>query len=503
MDDKWENAMPTMTKAGYVPPAEPKKLPPKTGGSKKKRRKKKKSGISAAVIVSLIVFLAACLVGAGTIYVYTQTQPYMNAFLPGTMLLGYPLGGATMEEAQALLDQITEEDVAGFKVELTFNDQSYALSAADVELAVDGENTLSPLWARGRKGGMLGCFAEMLRLRREPMIAQPIVTYDMAAADELFVLIEQDIACQPEDAQVTFTPGCAEPFVFTAEAIGYSIDLSGVRAQVEQAIASVEPTEITLEPQVIMPTMTLEDLQGAIVLRSRVLAEIDGDEATAVNVSLAAKALDGAVIAPGGTLSFNETVGARSAQRGYGIAPEPAYGDGVSGVGGGVCQLSSALYRLALLGGLDVTARSAAVYPVNYCEMGQEAAVSDQGIDLAVKNTTAYPIFLRARVYQEGGETRLDMQLIGEPIEGSYELVSGILEETNLTEPVYVRDHEGKYATYDDERVEAGEAKPGYKVVVDRVKLDGEGGEIARETISTDTYDAVPPAIYVGVKTRE
>ncbi len=495
--------MPTMTKAGYVPPAEPKKQLPQKGGGKKKRRKKKKSRVSAAVIVSLIIFLAACLVGAGTIYVYMATQPYMNAFLPGTMLLGYPLGGATMEEAQALLDQITSKDVASFQVELAWNNQSYALSAADVDLTVDGENTLSPLWARGREGGMLSCFFEMLKLRSEPMIAQPIVTYDMAAADELLALIEQDIACQPEDAKVTFTPGSAAPFEFSAEAIGYSIDLSGVRAQVEQAIASVKPTEIVLEPQVIMPAMTLEDLQEAIVLRSRVLAAVDGDEATVANVSLAAKALDGAVIAPGTMLSFNETVGARSAQRGYVIAPEPAYGDDVSGVGGGVCQLSSALYRLALLGGVQVSTRSAAVYPVDYCEMGQEAAVSDQGIDLAVNNTTAYPLFLRARIYQDGSETWLDMQLIGEPLEGSYALVSGIIEETFIEEPVYVRDHVGKYATYDDERVEAGEAKPGYKVVVDRVKLDSEGEEIARETISTDTYDAIPPAIYVGVNTRE
>lgn len=495
--------MASMTKAGYTPPKETAAKPPKKSGGAKKRHHKKKKGIGAATVLALLVFLAACLVGAGTIYVYTQTAPYQSAFLPGTMLLGYPLGGASMTQAQALLEQITREDIDTWSSELRWDNQSYVLSSGDISLTVDAQATLDPLWQCGREGGMLGCFAEMLRLKEEPMIAQPIVTFDMTAADELLGLIQQDIVCEPQNAQVAFQTGSAEPFTFTGETIGYSLDLTDARRQIEKAAATVTSAVITLEPQTLLPEVTQEDLQNAIVLRSRVLTPVDGDEASGSNVALAAKALDGARIEAGETLSFNRIVGERSAARGYVSAPEPAYGEDVTGVGGGVCQLSSALYRLALLGGMDVTQRSAAVYPVAYCEMGQEAAVSDQGIDLVIKNTTAYPIFLRARTYADGKTTMLEMQLIGEALDGKVELVSGILEEMHIEEPVYVRDHEGKYATYDDERVEAGAAKPGYRVAVDRVKLDAQGAEISREQVSEDTYDAIPPAIYVGVKARE
>ena len=64
-------------------------------------------------------------------------------------------------------------------------------------------------------------------------------------------------------------------------------------------------------------------------------------------------------------------------------------------------HLSTALYQAALLGGIEVTSRSAAVYPVGYCEMGQEAAVYDQGLDLVIENSTQMPLFLTARVYTE------------------------------------------------------------------------------------------------------
>ncbi len=491
--------MPSMTKAGYVPPAPQKKKPKK----KPVKKRRKKSGPSVAVLVSLAVFLLACAIGVGTMMIYLTTAPYMNTFLPGTMLLGYPLGGATLEEAQALLERITAEDVAAFEISLEWNAQQYLLSAQDMGLAIDAEETLDALWKNGHDGGMLSCFFAMLALRQEPMAVQPIVTYDMTAADELLALIEQDIACAPENAKVTYRPSSAEPFEFTREAIGYSLDLAPVRAQIELAASMVKSERIALEPQVVMPELTLEDLEANIVMRSRIRMEIDSQDAAFANVSLAAKALDGARIEPALTLSFNETVGARSAARGYLEAAEPAYGEDVSGVGGGVCQLSTALYRLALMGGLDVTERSAAVRPVAYCEMGQEAAVSDQGIDLKIENTTAYPVFITARTYREEKTAVLEIALLGEPLKGTYELVTGILEETMLEEPVYVRDHEGRYAKYDDERVAAGEPKPGYAVEVARVKYSPDGEELSRKTVSADEYAPVPPAIYVGVQNRD
>ncbi len=493
--------MPTMTKAGYVPPQnDPKKKPKKVPGAKKKRRKK---GIGAATVISLLIFLLCGLIGAGTIAVYTQTAPYKDAFLPGTMLLGYPLGGAGMAQALALLDQITHEDVETFSVELTWGDQSYVLSASDLSLAVDAEATLDPLWQRGREGGMIGRFMEMMQLKSEPMAAQPIVTYDMTFADELLGLIRQDIACEPQDAQVAYVPGSASPFVFTEETIGYSLSLTGAREQIERAAATVTPTVIELTPETLLPKVTQEDLAAALVLRSRVVMEIDAQEDAYANVALAAAAFDGARIEPGATLSFNETAGERTAQRGYLPAAEPAYGADARGTGGGVCQLSSALYQLALLGDLEIVERSKAAAPVDYCPMGQEAAVSDQGVDLKVRNATAWPLFLRARTYRDGDAAMLEVQLIGEPLPARYALETVIAETLLIEEPVYVRDHDGTYATYDDERVSVGEAQPGYRVEVARLTLDSEGKETAREAVASSQYDPVPPAIYVGVNRRE
>ena len=76
-------------------------------------------------------------------------------------------------------------------------------------------------------------------------------------------------------------------------------------------------------------------------------------------------------------------------------------------------------------------------------------------------------------------------------------------EPEMIEEPVYVRDREGRYATYTDERVPAGQALPGYTAKVERVTLDADGQEISRETISENTYEPQAPMIYVGVQERK
>lgn len=500
--------MPRMTQAGYVPqkPAPPKKQPPKAYGPqtpKKKRKHKKKKRMSMAAAVSLAIFLLAALIAAATVYLYTQTQPYLNSFVPGTMLAGYPLGGARMEDAQELLEKLEEEWFSGWQFTFAHDAQNYTLTAEDLAFDIDEEATLEPLWAAGREGGMLSRYLAIRALAREPMAMRPVITYDLAAADALLETIRADIEQDAVGAEMSFHPGSATPFRFTDEVMGLSLDIAPLREQVAAAAAALESGSAQIIPQEIAPDVCRAELENNISLRVRMTAQLTGDEETLSNVRIAAAALNGLRVEAGATLSFNEAVGARTMERGYMTAPEPAYGEGVSGVGGGVCQASTALYRAALLGGVDVAERSAAVRPVDYCEMGQEAAVSDQGLDLVIRNQTDAPLFVTARVYEDDGAAYMEIQLIGEAPEARYALESSVEETGLIEEPAYIRDRDGRYATYDDERVPVGEAQMGYSAVVTRVSLADDGSPIGREEISRDTYEAIPPTVYVGIEKRE
>jgi len=494
--------VPTMTQAGYTPPKqEPKKQ--QAPRSKKKKKKKGRKGLNGAAVFSLLVFFAAVLIGAATIFVYTQTQPYVYAYCPGTSLDNYPLAGASQEDALELLRRTTQERVQGWQFEMTWGEYTYALTAQDVGLHVDEAATLDPLWQAGRSGGMFARYAQMLRLRREPMNAEPVIVYDLSPAKALLERIEADISREPSDAAVTFSSGSSTPFRFTDEAEGYAMDVSPLLEQIEQSAAGLTSVRMELVPEVLEPAVTRESLEQACVLRARVTMEIAADEASYTNASIALNMLDGVRVEAGEELSFNAVVGRRAAEAGYVQAMEPAYGADVSGTGGGVCQVSTALYRSALQAGLTVLQRSAAVRPVPYCPMGQEAAVSDQGLDLVIENNTPSALFIAARAYRSGDAAYAQIDWIGAPLHTKYVLESQTESLGMIEEPVYVRDSEGKYAQYTDERIEAGKAQEGFRVRVERVVHGAAGEEPAREVIGEYTYEPVPPTVYVGIQERE
>lgn len=137
----------------------------------------------------------------------------------------------------------------------------------------------------------------------------------------------------------------------------------------------------------------------------------DSSENRKHNVALAAQFIDGTVVLPEDEFSFNETVGARTEQRGF----KPAYiisdGTFVEGIGGGVCQVSSTLYNCALLADLYITCVRPHSLPVSYVAPSFDAMVSSAS-DLRFANTLSAPItvkmkadgkYIRAEIYGVSG----------------------------------------------------------------------------------------------------
>jgi vancomycin resistance protein YoaR len=114
------------------------------------------------------------------------------------------------------------------------------------------------------------------------------------------------------------------------------------------------------------------------------------------NIRAAAAYLNGSVIAPGEILSFNRTVGARVAERGFIEAPVIVNDVMESGMGGGVCQVATALHAAAIFGGLDVVERRSHSRPSGYAPLGLDATVLDGVQDLRIRNPYDRPIYVRA-----------------------------------------------------------------------------------------------------------
>ena len=106
------------------------------------------------------------------------------------------------------------------------------------------------------------------------------------------------------------------------------------------------------------------------------------------NVQLVAELIDGTLVAPGGTFSFNDTTGERNAEKGFQDAPVIINGELQNGIGGGVCQVSTTVFNAAFEAGLPIGRRTNHALYISHYPLGRDATVNYPDIDLTFSNDT-------------------------------------------------------------------------------------------------------------------
>ena len=192
------------------------------------------------------------------------------------------------------------------------------------------------------------------------------------------------------------------------------------------------------------------------------------------NVQLVAHLVDDTLIAPGATFSFNETTGERTAAKGFLEAPVIINGELQTGLGGGVCQVSTTVFNAAYEAGLSITSRTNHALYISHYPLGRDATVDYPGIDLKFENDTGHWLLLRTFV----GSSSLVVSLYGTP--QNRRVVS---EAAPLR--VTVPQHE--------ERTLDKSLKPGTEVV-DSAGVPGQATSVRRRVYEADgrlLYDSV------------
>ena len=116
------------------------------------------------------------------------------------------------------------------------------------------------------------------------------------------------------------------------------------------------------------------------------------------NLILASNKINGTVLMPGETFSYNKVVGARTIQAGYKEAPIYVSGKVEDGIGGGICQITTTLYNAVVYANLDIVERSNHQFVPSYAGPSRDATVVYGAIDFKFKNNRDYPIKITCSV---------------------------------------------------------------------------------------------------------
>jgi len=210
---------------------------------------------------------------------------------------------------------------------------------------------------------------------------------------------------------------------FTPAKAGVEVDKEVLSEQIINALQkleneSVDELALDIVVKETPPDYKTEDVNnlGIKELIGRGESNFRGSIASRVyNVNLAATKINGALIAPGEIFSFNQTLGDVSKLTGYKEAYVIKDGKTVLGDGGGVCQVSTTIFRAALDAGLPIIERRAHSYRVGYYEQGfppgLDATVYSPTTDLKFKNDTPAHILIQA--YPDTQNLTLVFELYG------------------------------------------------------------------------------------------
>ncbi len=221
---------------------------------------------------------------------------------------------------------------------------------------------------------------------------------------------------------------------------------------------------------------------------------IYGGEANRIhNVQLVAHLVDGTLIKPGETFSFNGATGARTAAKGFLEAPVIVNGELQTGLGGGVCQVSTTVFNAAYEAGLPITARTNHALYISHYPLGRDATVDYPDIDLKFVNDTGHWLLLRTWV----GSSSLTVSLYGTPTHRRVETVShplSVVAPPPVQKTVDATLKPGEVAV-DDPGV------PAQSTSVER-KVYAADGKLLSDQTWYSSYRAEPKIVRVGPKKK-
>ncbi|HSA83716.1 MAG TPA: VanW family protein [Patescibacteria group bacterium] len=419
--------------------------------------------------------------------VYRQT--HTNTVYDGVMIGGIDFGGKTQKQVQTFYAQ-KNTYIQNTAMTLTHDEMIATISAKEIGFGFDDKLLAEQAFSIGRSNNLLTNMSLILQAYLFGVSLAPSYHYEEAKLNALLAPIQKTINVKPIDALFEVENGRVKAFRISSD--GKTVDTGALKQNLIARFSSPAQTPLpqtmnmNIPVTITKPAITTDEINdlGITELIGQGTSLFPHSIANRVfNIGLASSRINGALIKPGETFSFTKTVGDISSLTGYKQAYIIENGRTVLGDGGGVCQVSTTLFRAALDAGLPIVERHPHAYRVSYYEAdagpGIDAATYYPSVDLKFKNDTDHHILIQTIF--DPTNIRLTFQLFGTS-DGRQATISEpvILSQSPAPEPLY----------QDDPTLPVGQVKQvdwaaaGAKVYFTRtVTKDG-------EVISEDTFNS-------------
>lgn len=302
--------------------------------------------------------------------------------------------------------------------------------------------------------------------------------------------IHEEIYCEPKDAYVSENPVTVHPNV---NGVDFAISIEEAKEIIKR-----EQEEYEIPLKITIANKTLAELGEEAFpnqLGTYTTNFYEGERNRTTNIKLATQKINGIVLLPGETFSYNATVGRRTAEAGFKAAGAYSGGKVVQEIGGGICQVSTTLYNAVLYANLEIVERHNHCFESSYVAASRDATVSWGGPDFKFKNNRRYPI----KIVASASNGREIVSIYGLEEEEEYEVVIQSRKLSTISRKVeYI----------DDPSLEEGEeiiSQSGHDgCTSEAYRILKKNGEVISSTLlSKDTYIALTRTIRRGTKKED
>ncbi len=357
---------------------------------------------------SVGAFLAAILLIGFSISTFQSINK--NVVYPGVFVNGVVFGGKTQEEVKAYFDSKNEK-IADTKFILTSADDKITTSVKELDFGYDSSLLAIQAYSIGRSNDIASNISLIIQAYINGVNLPPSYKYSQDKLHEAISPLEKKINTEPVEALFSFENG--RVIAFRPSSDGQKIDEEELRKQLSSRFTSIILPEKTQTVEIAIPVKTVKPKISTDKANNLGIKELIGMGTSLFqhsipnrifNINLAASRINGILVAPGETFSFNDALGDISAFTGYKQAYVIQNGKTVLGDGGGVCQVSTTFFRALLNAGLPILERNAHAYRVGYYEQdsppGLDATIYIPSVDLKFTNDTGNYILIQSSIDQ-------------------------------------------------------------------------------------------------------
>lgn len=466
------------------------------------RNKKFLRGVYICSIVGVLFISSLLFVGFNNKKSQQKTDMYakiqINKIYDNIFINDVHVGGLTVEDAIKKLDDSLLDKIKDEKIELLLSPTEIdTIMFADLNIKLDVKEVVEEAYNYAREGNIKSRYNKVKDLDKNPKYfnVDSKITYDLVILQEKLDKINDNFKIEQVNARMKRENG---NFVYVDEVNGREIDTEKTLEELYKNIEKLKSVQINAIVKESKANYTVDDFAKSKDLIGSYTSPYTGDDGGRIsNLRNGVEKLNGWVVYPNEVFSTNVAFGEMSVKNGYSYAPVIVDGKFIEDIGGGICQVSTALYNAIMKAELEVVERRNHSLKVGYADYGFDATLAGNYIDLKFKNDTEYPLLIES--YIDG--KNVVVNLWGNEIhergrEVKYEKV---LVETILPDIEEVIEDD---TMPEGERFIKSPARNGYKYNVYKV-VTNNGVEVEKTLYNTSNYRATRGEVVLGTKRIE